>query len=74
MMQPRERQCEIRATNLEEVLAACNRHVHNITLTQLDLIDNCDGTATDAFYINMFREAWLDMRDDIQAMIDKENK
>jgi hypothetical protein len=64
-----ERYCEIRATTLEEILEACDRHIRNIGLTQLDYMDNGDGTPTDDFYCRMFRESWADLRDDVRAMI-----
>jgi hypothetical protein len=65
----RERYCKIKATSLEEILVTCNRHIKNINLTLLDLIDNQDGTDTDIFYIDMFRGTWADLRDDVEAML-----
>lgn len=62
------RYCSIIAKNLDDILATANRHIKNINLTHLDLIDNEDGTATDTFYINMFRDTWSDLRDDILEM------
>lgn len=65
----RKRYCNIKATSLEEVLATCDRHIRNITLTELDLLENEDGTETDWFYINMFRDTWFDLRDDVEALL-----
>lgn len=68
----RKRYCDIKPKNLEDALATCERHISNIRMTRNDLLEEGDGTATDWFYISMFSETWADMRDDIQAMIDKQ--
>lgn len=59
------------ARSLEEVRDVCDRHLRNISRTQYDLIDNEDGTPTDDFYINMFRETWQMLRDDVDAILKK---
>ena len=69
-----KRYCDIRATSLDEIIETANRHIKNITLTELDLIDCEDGTSTDFWYINMFRDTWRDLRDDAIAMKEKEKK
>lgn len=70
----RKRYCDVKAKTLEEILATCNRHIKNINLAQYDLQDNGDGSETDMFYINLFREVWTDLRDDVQEMIDGEKR
>lgn len=67
----RIRYCDIRATNLEEILKVCERHLTNISLTESDLIENGDGTGTDKFYIDMFRNTWADLRDDVKAIMEQ---
>jgi hypothetical protein len=64
-----ERYCDIRATTLQEVLETCERHVRNITRTEMDLITEGDGTESDFWYIDMFRRTWLDLHADVKAML-----
>lgn len=59
------RYCNIKATNLEEVLATCDRHIKNINMTHQDLLEGGDGTFADSFYIDMFRKTWTDLRNDV---------
>ena len=68
--QSRQRYCELRANNLAEVLVTCERHITNIGRTQLDLLEEGDGTPNDDFYCGMMRGMWQDMRDDVKAIIE----
>lgn len=70
LAQSRQRYCDLRATDLEGILATCKRHITNINKTCLDLLDCEDGTPTDDFYTKMILGMWLDMRDDVQAIIE----
>lgn len=66
-----DRYCDIRAASLEDILATCDRHIRNIGLTEADLIAEGDGTDTDAFYIDMFRRTWQDLRQDVLEMLNE---
>lgn len=68
-----KRYCDIKATNLDEILQTCERHIKNITATRLDLIEEKDITQTDEFYINMFLDTWTDLRDDVKEIINQLN-
>ena len=65
----RKRYCNIKAKSLEDVLATCYRHIRNINMTEMDLIEEGDGTPTDFWYISMFRETWSDLRDDVEKIL-----
>lgn len=72
-MSKRQRYCNIKAHSLHDVLTTCERHIHNIALTRFDIIENGDMTATDEFYISMFKDTWSDLRDDVEKILkDKE--
>lgn len=64
----RKRYCDIKSTSLDEILETANRHIQNITMTELDMINHRDLTPLDRFYVNMFRDTWCDLRDDIIVM------
>ena len=66
-----ERYCDIRATSLEEILATCERHIRNISMTEMDLLAEGDGTESDFWYIEMFRRTWADLRDDVRTMLNE---
>jgi hypothetical protein len=70
----RKRYCDIKAKSLEDILATCDRHITNAGKMQADNIDCGDGTPTDDFYINMMRDTWGDLRDDVLAIMAKEKK
>ena len=69
-----DRYCNFRATTLDEIFATCERHMKNINMTKLDLIQEGDGTETDFFYCDMFFRAWHDLYEDILAMKAKQNE
>jgi hypothetical protein len=69
-MTKRERYCDLKAASLEEILATCERHIRNIGKTEADMIAEGDGTETDLWYCDMFRQTWQDLRDDVQEMLD----
>lgn len=64
----------LRARNLEEIKLVCERHIRNIRMTYLDLIDNGDYTDTDGFYINMFIRAFNDLHEDVEKIIAEQNE
>lgn len=66
------RYCDIRATNMQEIIETCDRHIKNILITQYDLMEeeNEEILARDLFYCNMFRDTWNDLREDILAMME----
>jgi len=70
----RKRYCDIKATSLEEIRVTAERHITNIGKTLADLIDNGDYTESDLFYINMFRDTWADLRDDVTEMLAQPKK
>lgn len=70
----RARYCLIRATTLEQILETCDRHIKNIAMTKMDMVQEGDITKTDEFYCDMFRDTWKDLREDVQAMLDKEKQ
>ena len=65
----RERYCNIKASNLEELLQSIERNITNINIMQLDFIDNEDETPNDRFYCNMLRGLLLDMKEDVEGII-----
>lgn len=68
-MTERKRYCNIKVHSLQDVLTTCERHIRNIGLTRYDLIEEGDITATDEFYIKMFKDTWSDLRDDIEQIL-----
>ena len=68
----RERYCDLKATTIEELLAAINRNILNTQKILLDAIDADDLTDTDAFYCNMIEGILLDLREDLMNIMNKE--
>lgn len=65
----RERYCNIKASNPEDLLQSIDRNISNINIMQLDFIDNEDETATDRFYCNMLRGILMDMKEDVEGIM-----
>ena len=70
----RKRYCIIEARSLEDIIATCDRHISNACKMGADYVDCGDGTPTDDFYLAMIKDAWADLREDVAAMLAKENK
>lgn len=67
-----KRYCNIRATNLQELLDAVNRNIANTYLMQVDMITEGDISTLDDFYCKMLIGILQDMREDIKGIITKE--
>lgn len=68
----RDRQCIIKSKSLEDILKTCDRNIRNISMTLMDTLQEGDDTPADRFYCNHYRESWEDLREDVMAMIAKQ--
>jgi len=64
-----ERHCVIVAKTLEDILAACDRHIRNASMTLMDSIECGDVTSTDNFWCEYMKSGWEDLRADVLEMI-----
>ena len=70
----RVRYCDIRMKSLADIETMCNRVIRNTRLTEMDAISEGDHTETDAFYCSMITGLMADLMEDVQKMIQKEQK
>jgi len=69
---PRVRYCNIKATNLKDLLATLNRNIANTIMTKADMLMEGDLTETDAYYCDMLMGILMDLEDDLKEIISKE--
>jgi len=69
-----ERYCNIKATNLQELLEAIDRNTHNTNLSIGDMLENEDCTALDWQYYGILKGRLSDLRDDLIEIMNKGQK
>lgn len=70
----RKRHCNIKATNLKDLLAALNRNISNTIMTKADMLMEGDLTETDAYYCDMLLGILMDLEEDLKEIIKKSFK